>query len=97
MTEAIPLETKKYTVSIEYCVPCDYSPPAFRVTESLLSNYQHIIDKLMLITGTNGVFEVKVDGDLIFSKKTLKRHPEPGEVLQAFKEVVGPHGSPYPR
>jgi hypothetical protein len=27
------------------------------------------------------VFEVTVDGQLIFSKKALRRHAEPGEVL----------------
>lgn len=84
-------------MSIEYCVPCDYSAHAFRVTEALLSNYQHIIDRLELITGSNGAFEVMVDGETLFSKKALKRQPEPGEVLQLFKEVVGPQVSVYPR
>ena len=34
-----------------------------------------------LIEGSGGVFEVIVDGDLVFSKKTLGRHAEEGEVL----------------
>lgn len=34
-----------------------------------------------LIDGANGVFEVTVDGDLIFSKAKLGRFPEDGEVL----------------
>lgn len=90
MTETVlPIESKKYEVSIEYCVPCNYSPHAFRVTEELLGKYQHIIDKLVLIMGSNGVFEVKVNSKLIFSKKALTRHPNPGEILQLFKERVG--------
>jgi len=28
------------------------------------------------------VFEVKVDGDVVFSKKNAGRHAEPGEVLR---------------
>jgi len=35
-----------------------------------------------LIPGSGGVFDVVVDGKLIFSKKELARFPEPGEVLQ---------------
>ena len=35
-----------------------------------------------LIEGSGGVFEVTVDGDLVFSKKDLGRHAEPGEVLE---------------
>ena len=35
-----------------------------------------------LIEGSGGVFEVIVDGDLVFSKKSLGRHVEEGEVLR---------------
>ena len=98
MTESsLSLESRKYNVSIEYCVPCDYSVHVFRVIEELLTNYQHIIDKLVIVTGSNGAFEVQVDGEPIFSKKALKRHPEPGEILQSFKELVDPKISTYPR
>ena len=93
----LALDPKKYHVSVEYCVPCDYSAQAFQVTEELLRNYQHVIDRLELITGSNGAFEVKVNNEPLFSKKALKRHPEPGEVLRLFKEVVGPQVSIYPR
>jgi selenoprotein W-related protein len=34
-----------------------------------------------LIQSSGGVFEVTVDGDLIFSKKALRRHAEPGEIV----------------
>jgi selenoprotein W-related protein len=35
-----------------------------------------------LIEGSGGVFEVKKDGRLIFSKKQSGRFPEPDEILQ---------------
>ena len=31
---------------------------------------------------SNGIFEVSLDGELLFSKKALGRFPEPGEVEQ---------------
>ena len=34
-----------------------------------------------LIPSSGGVFEVKADSELIFSKKALRRHAEPGEVV----------------
>jgi selenoprotein W-related protein len=34
-----------------------------------------------MIPSSGGVFEVAVDGKLVFSKKALGRHPEPGEVV----------------
>jgi selenoprotein W-related protein len=42
-----------------------------------------------LIPSSGGVFEVKVDGDLIFSKKALRRHAEPGEVVRLIKARGG--------
>ena len=36
-----------------------------------------------------GVFEVRVDGELIFSKKSLGRFPDDGEVLRLIQERSG--------
>ncbi len=55
----------------------------------LLSNYQHVITDLRLVTGDNGVFNVTVDGDLIYSKTKTGRHAEPGEVLELFADLMG--------
>ena len=57
--------------------------------DDLLSNYQHVIKDLSLVPGKGGVFEVEVDGDLIYSKKGTGRHAEPGEVLDLFTDLVG--------
>ena len=66
------------------------------MTEELLSNYQHVIERLTLITGSKGAFEVKIDGRLIFSKQTLqRRHAEPDEILRLFEEIVGPDVPKY--
>jgi selenoprotein W-related protein len=37
---------------------------------------------VVLVESSGGVFEVTVDGRLVFSKKKLGRHAEPGEVLR---------------
>jgi predicted Rdx family selenoprotein len=42
-----------------------------------------------LIESSGGVFEVTMDGLLIYSKKALKRHAEPGEVLRLAREAKG--------
>ena len=42
---------------------------------------------MQLIESSGGVFEVTMDGRLIFSKQALKRHAEPGEVLRLVREA----------
>jgi selenoprotein W-related protein len=61
----------------------------------LLANYQHVIDTLTLDTGTKGVFDVEVDGEMLFSKHATGRHAEPGEVLTLFRERYGAGVTPY--
>lgn len=53
----------------------------------LIHDYQHVIDELTLVTGAQGVFDVVVDGDMLYSKHETDRHAEPGEILRLFEET----------
>jgi selenoprotein W-related protein len=61
----------------------------------LLTNYQHVIDTLTLDTGSKGVFDVVVDGELLYSKTATGRHAEPGEVLDLFRSHYAVDVTPY--
>lgn len=68
-----------------------------RAGQDLLHDYQHVIESLEFVTGSGGVFDVEVDGELLYSKKATGRHAEPGEVLQLFRERIVPDVSVYER
>ena len=53
----------------------------------LLSNYQHVIDDLRFVMGEKGIFDVTVDGEMLYSKHQTGRHADPGEVLELFRET----------
>jgi len=55
----------------------------------LLTNYQHIIGETTVINGSKGIFDVIVDGEMLYSKFDTGRHAEPGEVLELFKARHG--------
>jgi selenoprotein W-related protein len=59
------------------------------LTEELLSLYTPAIESLVLIPSAGGRFEVKVDDNLLYSKKATGRHAEPGEVVKLFQETTG--------
>jgi selT/selW/selH-like putative selenoprotein len=44
---------------------------------------------IRMIESSGGVFEVAVDGQPVFSKKQMRRHAAPGEVLKAIQQVRG--------
>jgi selenoprotein W-related protein len=43
--------------------------------------------EIRLVQSSGGLFEVTVDGQLVFSKKAIGRHAKPGEVLQAIERL----------
>jgi selenoprotein W-related protein len=65
------------------------------LTDELTKQYTPNLASLTLLPSKGGVFEVKVDDILIFSKKALGRHAEPGEVVRLFEEKMGV--TPQPR
>lgn len=62
-----------------------------------MHDYQHVIADLTLVMGSKGVFDVEVDGELLYSKHATGRHAEPGEVLRLFRERIVPDASIYER
>jgi selenoprotein W-related protein len=59
------------------------------LTDELLSGWAPIIETIQLIPSSNGRFEVTLDGQLIFSKKALGRHAQPGEIGGIVRERIG--------
>jgi len=57
--------------------------------DEILSSYQHVLTDVRLVTGSKGVFDVTVDGDLVFSKHEVGRHAAPGEVLALVRDRIG--------
>ena len=39
-----------------------------------------------LVPGANGIFDVHVDGDLVFTKSMLGRYPDPDDVVPLLRE-----------
>jgi selenoprotein W-related protein len=54
----------------------------------LLREFEHTIDRLTLVPGEGGRFEVVVNGELLYSKLQTKRHAEPGEVIGLVRRMV---------
>jgi hypothetical protein len=58
-------------------------------TNDLISAYQHVISETRVIGGSKGIFDVIVDGELLYSKFETGRHARPGEVLELFRDRYG--------
>ena len=68
-------------ISIEYCKQWNYKPRASSLGDELKRDLGQDV-QVELIAGSNGVFEITVDGSLIFSKKQSGRFPDDGEIVK---------------
>ena len=71
-------------ISIEYCTQWNYESRALSLRDEL-SNKFGINSEL--IESSGGVFEIKANGHLIFSKKQLGRFPNPDEIVQFIEDL----------
>jgi selenoprotein W-related protein len=63
------------------------------LTDEVLEGWGPHVESLELVPSSGGVFEVTLDGELVFSKAALGRHAEPGEVAALLRETLGPEVS----
>ena len=66
-----------------------------RAAGEVLAKFQHVVEDITLRPGPNGIFDVEVNGDLIYSKYETQRHAEPGEIADLVRGIVGPDVREY--
>jgi selenoprotein W-related protein len=64
-------------------------PRAVGLADELLTGWAPIIQTLDLLPSSKGRFEVTLDGELIFSKASLGRHAQPGEIAGIVRRHIG--------
>jgi selenoprotein W-related protein len=54
----------------------------------LLQEFEFEIAQLTVIPSDGGRFELTINGELVFSKKALGRHAQPGEIKQLVQARI---------
>lgn len=70
-------------ITIEYCGVCNYRPMAAGLARAIESATG--LKAGLIHSRDMGALEVKVDGNLIFSKKETNRFPDHSEVVEVIK------------
>lgn len=77
-------------VTITYCVPCRYRAKALQDADAILQAFGQRISALRLVTGDHGVYDVGVDGDVIFSLDREQRFPESRDLIEKIGARLPP-------
>ena len=77
-------------VEIEYCTQCRWLLRAAWMAQELLTTFVDDLAEVALVPGTGGVFDIQLDGQLLFSRKDAGRFPEAKEVKQLVRDKIDP-------
>lgn len=79
-----------HVVEIEYCTQCRWLLRAAWLAQELLTTFDADLNAVSLMPGTGGVFEVRLNGATLFSRKAAGRFPESKELKQLIRDVIAP-------
>ncbi len=83
----------KPRLEIEYCRQCRFILRATWMAQEILMTLGDEIGELALIPGMGGVFVIKLDGEIIFSRDKERRFPESKEIKQLIRVQIAPEKS----
>lgn len=83
----------KPRVEIAYCTQCRWLLRAAWLAQELLMTFEDELGEVALLPGAGGVFEVRVESELIWSRKTEGRFPETKEIKQRVRDRITPDRS----
>lgn len=77
-------------IEIHYCRQCRWLLRATWMAQELLTTFAEEIGEVALRPGTGGVFEVRADDALIWSRKDRGRFPDIRELKQLVRDRIAP-------
>jgi selenoprotein W-related protein len=84
---------EKPALEIEYCTQCRWLLRAAWMAQELLTTFEQELGGVLLKPGTGGVYDLRLQGKLIFSRKAAGRFPDIKEVKQLVRDVIAPEKS----
>ena len=81
---------QKPVINIEYCTQCKWLLRAAYFAQELLTTFESELGGVTLTPGTGGVFEVRTEDQILWSRKKETRFPDIKELKQIVRNRVAP-------
>ena len=80
----------KPRVEITYCTQCHWLLRSAWLAQELLTTFEVELGEVALVPGSGGIFEIRVDGELLWSRREAGRFPEAKEIKQRLRDRIAP-------
>lgn len=77
-------------ISFTYCTQCNWMLRTAWMAQELLSSFGQDLGSVTLVPGTGGIFEVTVDGELVWERKRDGGFPDSKQLKQIVRDRVWP-------
>jgi len=77
-------------LEIEYCTQCRWLLRAGWMAQELLTTFPADLGEVALVPGTGGVFEIRLDGETIWSRAAEAGFPELPVLKQLVRDRIAP-------
>ncbi len=84
------MDKRSPRIEIEYCTQCRWLMRAGWTAQELLTTFVDDLKEVALVPGKGGIFEVRLDGETIWSRVTERRFPELAEIKQIVRDRIVP-------
>ena len=80
----------KPRIAIRYCTQCNWLLRAGWMAQEILQTFSSDIGEVSLLPSTGGLFEITVDGRIIWERKRDGGFPGPKELKQRIRDLIDP-------
>ncbi|PZQ48513.1 MAG: SelT/selW/selH selenoprotein [Rhodovulum sulfidophilum] len=80
----------KPVISIAYCTQCNWLLRSGWMAQELLSTFSEQLGGVTLIPGHGGIFEIRLDGDLLWERKRDGGFPDVRALKQMVRDRIDP-------
>jgi selenoprotein W-related protein len=80
----------KPRITILYCTQCNWLLRSGWMAQELLQTFTDSLGEVALLPGTGGVFEIRIDGELLWERKRDGGFPGPKELKQRVRDIIDP-------
>jgi selenoprotein W-related protein len=77
-------------LEIQYCTRCRWLLRAAWMAQELLTTFEAELGEVALLPSTGGTFEVRIDGETLWSRTAQGRFPELRELKQLVRDRIAP-------
>lgn len=85
-------ETKP-VLRITYCTQCNWLLRSAWMAQEVLSTFSLEMGEVILVPGTGGIFEISLDGEVIWERKRDGGFPDVKQLKQMVRDRIDPERS----